>query len=116
MLTNINSSSDKLANKFINIGNRVNEFEFLNELGRGSYGIVYKVKSKIDNNIYVIKKLNLTHMNEKSQQESWKEALILKKLNHKHIITYHTSFLEENNLYIVMEYAQGGDLYSVILL
>ena len=68
------------------IGNKLNDFEILIELGRGSFGIVFKVLSKIDNNIYAMKKLNLTHMNEKAQQESWKEACILKKLNHKYII------------------------------
>jgi hypothetical protein len=26
---------------------------------------------------------------------------------------YFTSFLEEDNLYIIMEFADGGDLYSV---
>lgn len=95
------------------LGNKISDFTVLKELGRGSYGIVIKVKSNLNNNIYVIKILELKQMNEKSQREAWKEASILKKLNHPNIITYYTSFLENESLYIVMEYAEGGDLYSV---
>lgn len=40
-------------------------FTILNELGKGSYGIVYKVKSTQDGNTYVLKKINLTHLKPK---------------------------------------------------
>ena len=95
------------------IGSSLSDFKILCELGKGSYGLVYKVQSQIDNNIYVIKKMELKHMKEKQQNEAWKEVMILKKVNHSNIIKYYTSFLEDDNLYIVMEYAEGGDLYSV---
>ena len=68
------------------IGNKLSDFKILLELGRGSYGIVYKVYSYVDGNIYVIKKMDFKHMKEKQQKESWKEAMILKKINHPHII------------------------------
>ncbi len=68
------------------IGNKLSDFKILSELGRGSYGIVYKVYSYIDGNIYVIKKLDFKHMKEKQQKEAWKEVMILKKINHPHII------------------------------
>jgi NIMA (never in mitosis gene a)-related kinase len=106
-----NRNAEKVART---VGGKLADFEVLCELGRGSYGVVFKVKSLIDNNIYVMKRLDLKHMKEKAQKEAWKEAMILKKLNHPNIIRYYISFLEEDNLYIVMEYAEGGDLYSVI--
>ena len=68
------------------IGSKVSDFKILNELGRGSYGIVYKIYSYVDGNIYVIKKMDFKHMKEKQQKEAWREAMILKKLNHPHII------------------------------
>ena len=68
------------------IGNKLSDFKMLTELGRGSYGIVNKVYSYVDGNIYVIKKMDFKHMKDKQQKEAWKEATILKKLNHPNII------------------------------
>jgi len=41
------------------------------------------------------------------------EAFMLKNINHPNIIKCHMSFVEDDYLYIVMEYAQG-DLLSYI--
>lgn len=95
------------------IGNKISDFMIIKELGRGSYGVVSKVQSLKNGEIYVIKSLDLSIMKERQQKEAWKEAMILKKLDHPNIIKYYTSFLENENLNIVMEYAEGGDLYSV---
>jgi NIMA (never in mitosis gene a)-related kinase len=68
------------------IGSKLKDFQIISELGRGSYGVVYKVQSNINLQIYVIKKMDLKHMKEKQQKESWREAMILKKMNHPSII------------------------------
>jgi serine/threonine protein kinase len=68
------------------IGGCLSDFKILNELGKGSYGVIYKVQSNLDNLIYVIKKMELKHMKERQQKESWKEVMILKKVNHQNII------------------------------
>lgn len=55
-------------------------------------------------------------MKAKHQREALKEAQILRKVSHANIIKYYTSFVEGEDLYIVMEYADGGDLQQVIWL
>ena len=52
-------------------------------------------------------------MKKKQQKEALKEASILKKIKQKSIIKYYTSFVENDGLHIVMEYADGGDLQQV---
>ena len=42
------------------------------------------------------------------------EVNILKKVDHNNIIRYYGSFISANYLYIVMEYAEGGDLQRLI--
>ena len=37
---------------------------------------------------------------------------ILAKLNHKNIVSYYGSFVEDYNVNVVMEYADGGTLHS----
>jgi serine/threonine protein kinase len=68
------------------VGSKISDFKILNEIGRGSYGIVYRVYSYVDGNIYVIKKMDFKYMKEKQQKEAYREAMILKKLTHPNII------------------------------
>jgi NIMA (never in mitosis gene a)-related kinase len=70
------------------IGGSLSDFKIMCELGKGSYGVIYKIQSLLDNNIYVLKKMELKHMKEKQQKESWKEVMILKKVSHQNIIKY----------------------------
>ena len=96
------------------VGNKLADFEILKELGKGSYGTVYTVKSKLNSNIYVMKKMELNYLQAHQQQECYREVSILKKVSHQNIIKYYSSFLENEILYIIMEYAELGDLYSLI--
>ena len=96
------------------VGSKLSDFKIQKELGRGSYGTVYTVKSNINSNIYVMKKMELNHLNPRQQVECYHEVSILKKVDHKNIIKYYSSFLEKETLYIIMEYAELGDLYSLI--
>ncbi|VDO14996.1 unnamed protein product, partial [Rodentolepis nana] len=46
--------------------------------------------------------------------ESRKEISVLAKLNHPNIVKYCHSFEESDAIYIIMEYCDGGDLYTKI--
>jgi NIMA (never in mitosis gene a)-related kinase len=83
------------------VGSKLSDFKIQKELGRGSYGTVYTVKSNINSNIYVMKKMELNHLKPKQQRECYHEVSILKRLNHPNIIKYYSSFLENENLYII---------------
>ena len=96
------------------VGSRLSDFEIIKQLGKGSYGTVYVVKSRIDYNTYVMKKMELNHLKESQQRECYREVSILRKVSHPNIIKYYASFLENESLCIIMEYAELGDLYSLI--
>lgn len=104
---------NKNANEH-SVGTKVSDFKLLKELGKGSSGVVYTVKSRVDDGVYVMKKIELNNLKDKEQKDCWKEVSILKKVNHPNIIKYYTSFLEKGCLYIIMEYAENGDLYSLL--
>ena len=105
---------DQLKRKEYEVGNKLSDFEVIKELGKGSYGIVYTVRSLLNSNVYVMKKMELNHLKPRQQQECYREVSILKKVSHQNIIKYYSSFLEKEILYIIMEYAELGDLYSLI--
>jgi NIMA (never in mitosis gene a)-related kinase len=85
-----------------------------NELGKGTYGTVYKAKNKIDNNIYVIKQISLEGLTKPQKEEVKLESEILKKIKSKYVVKYYDSFEEDNKLNIVMEYCECGDLGEYI--
>ena len=98
------------------VGNKLTDFKMISELGRGSYGVINRVESLLDHKEYVMKKINIKHIKQKHQREALKEVQILRKVRHSNIISYYTSFVENDYLYIIMEYAEGGDLQMVIML
>ena len=44
-----------MNNQFPFIGNQISDFEYLDHLGNGSFGVVSKRRSKLNNQIYAIK-------------------------------------------------------------
>jgi NIMA (never in mitosis gene a)-related kinase len=92
-------------------------FEILEKLGEGSYSTVYKVKRKLDDQIYALKKVKLLNLNEKEKTNSLNEVRILASVKSNHVISYKEAFFDEKDstLGIVMEFADNGDLYKKIV-
>ncbi len=53
-------------------------------------------------------------MERKQKEEALNEVHILKAMRHPYVVTYRESFIEKRCLCIVMDYADGGDLYTKI--
>ncbi|OMJ95331.1 hypothetical protein SteCoe_1395 [Stentor coeruleus] len=86
------------------------EVSVVEELGRGTSGVVYKVRHLVDGQFYVVKVIDLSQTSSKKQTQALKEVEILKQVNHPHIIRYYNSLIQNQMLYILTEYASGGDL------
>ena len=92
-------------------------FEILETLGEGSYSTVYKVKRKLDNQIYALKKVKLLNLNEREKRNSLNEVRILASVKSNYVISYKEAFFDEKDstLGIVMEFADNKDLYQKII-
>ncbi|RNA05217.1 serine threonine- kinase Nek1-like isoform X1, partial [Brachionus plicatilis] len=84
------------------------------KIGEGAFGSAWLVKNKKDNKDYVVKKINVAKMPTKEREEAKKEVSVLAQMNHPNIVSYIDSFEEDGNLCIVMDYCDGGDLYTKI--
>ena len=97
------------------MGNKVDDFEILQVLGKGSFGFVAKVKSRLNHKIYAMKQINFSEMKDKKSIELCEnETKLLSQLNHSLIIKYYKSIKEGNLLYIIMEFMDNGDLSGVL--
>ena len=91
-------------------------FEIISKLGSGGFSKVYKVKRKIDNQIYALKKVQILNLSEKQKLSSLNEIRILASIKSKYVVNYKEAFIEEkdSSLCLVMEYADRGDLENRI--
>lgn len=92
----------------------MNDFIIQKVIGEGAYGRAILCKTKSDNQLVVVKEIALSNMSKKEQLEAWKETRVLGLLDHPNIISYRGCFMEKNCLHIVMDYADGGDLFEEI--
>ncbi|XP_077430578.1 serine/threonine-protein kinase Nek4 isoform X2 [Vanacampus margaritifer] len=90
----------------------MDNYIFIRVVGKGSYGEVNLVKHRTDRKQYVIKKLNLTTSSKRERRAAEQEAQLLSQLRHPNIVTYRESWEGTDlQLYIVMGFCEGGDLY-----
>lgn len=91
---------------------KLSDFQNLTLIGKGSYGRVYRGTRVTDKTDYALKELNIKSMNQKEREDATNEIRLLASIKHPKIIRYYESFIEEDRLFIVTEYARGGDLYK----
>ncbi|KAF8096338.1 hypothetical protein N665_0312s0025 [Sinapis alba] len=89
------------------------KYEFLNELGKGSYGSVYKARDLKTSEIVAVKVISLTE-GEEGYEEIRGEIEMLQQCNHPNVVRYLGSYQGEDYLWIVMEYCGGGSVVDVM--
>eukprot|EP00758_Cryptobia_borreli_P014754 Tbor_TRINITY_DN5954_c4_g1::TRINITY_DN5954_c4_g1_i3::g.19319::m.19319/K08857/NEK1_4_5; NIMA (never in mitosis gene a)-related kinase 1/4/5 len=83
-------------------------------LGKGAFGSAWLVQRNGDKAQLVAKEVRLTNMKPAERESAKHEISMLRKLDHPNITHYVDHFEHRGSLYIVMEYANGGDLYTKI--
>ncbi|XP_024611393.1 serine/threonine-protein kinase Nek5-like isoform X5 [Neophocaena asiaeorientalis asiaeorientalis] len=92
----------------------MDKYDVIKAIGEGAFGKAYLAKEKSDSKHCVIKEINFEKMPIQEKEASKKEVILLAKMRHPNIVTFFSSFQENNRLFIVMEYCDGGDLMKRI--
>ncbi|KAF8320688.1 Pkinase-domain-containing protein [Clavulina sp. PMI_390] len=94
----------------------IDDYEPLDIIGNGSFGVIRKVRRRSDGMLFARKELNFERMTDKDRKQIVAEVNILKDLKHENIVRYINRYVdhEARILYILMEYCGGGDLGAII--
>ncbi|XP_042396544.1 probable serine/threonine protein kinase IREH1 isoform X1 [Zingiber officinale] len=93
----------------------IDDFEIIKPISRGAYGRVFLAKKRTTGDLFAIKVLKKADMIRKNAVESiLAERNILISVRNPFVVRFFYSFTSRENLYLVMEYLNGGDLYSLL--
>lgn len=93
----------------------VADFEFVRRISSGAYARVFVAKKIKTGDIYAIKVTPKSSLKQKNQvKRIIAEKQILLNFINPFIVNFFYSIIGKHNLYLVMEFLPGGDLYSLL--
>jgi hypothetical protein len=93
----------------------LNDFMIQRTLGTGSFGRVHLVQSRHNQRFYAIKVLKKAQVVKMKQVEHTNdERKMLQRVKHPFLITLWGTFQDAKNLYMVMDFIEGGELFSLL--
>ena len=91
------------------------DFTIQRTLGTGSFGRVHLVQSKHNQRFYAVKVLKKQQVVKMKQVEHTNdERKMLQRVKHPFLITLWGTFQDSRNLYMVMDFVEGGELFSLL--
>eukprot|EP01114_Cavostelium_apophysatum_P005789 TRINITY_DN1696_c0_g1_i1.p1 TRINITY_DN1696_c0_g1~~TRINITY_DN1696_c0_g1_i1.p1 ORF type:complete len:990 (-),score=230.87 TRINITY_DN1696_c0_g1_i1:114-3083(-) len=94
---------------------RVQDFNILRPLSRGAFGRVYLAKKTRTGDLYAVKVLKKSDMVRKNMvNHVMVERTILAQMQNPVVVKLFYAFQSDVNLYLVMEFCNGGDLGSLL--
>jgi serine/threonine protein kinase len=88
------------------------EFRIIKQIGQGGFSKVYLAEHQKSGNRFALKKLNLNKISEPDFNLLISELTIHSKLNHPNVVKLYDSVVENNDLFIIMEYCPDGNLFD----
>lgn len=85
-------------------GPRVEDFVKLEKIGEGTYGVVFKGRSKKTGEIVAMKKIRLESEEEGVPSTAIREISLLKELQHPNIVHLQDVIMQEGRLYLIFEF------------
>lgn len=91
------------------------DFSMQRTLGTGSFGRVHLVQSRHNHRFYAVKVLKKAQVVKMKQVEHTNdERRMLQRVKHPFLITLWGTFQDSKNLYMVMDFVEGGELFSLL--
>ena len=94
----------------------IKDFDIIKPISKGAFGSVFLAKKKVTGDYYAIKVLKKADMIAKNQITNVKaeRMILMKQAESPFVAKLYFTFQSKENLYLVMEYLNGGDCAALI--
>uniref|UniRef100_A0A8C8DU26 MAP/microtubule affinity-regulating kinase 3 n=1 Tax=Oryzias sinensis TaxID=183150 RepID=A0A8C8DU26_9TELE len=93
----------------------IGNYRLLKTIGKGNFAKVKLARHILTGKEVAIKIIDKTQLNPTSLQKLFREVRIMKTLNHPNIVQLFEVIETEKTLYLVMEYASGGEVFDYLV-
>ncbi|XP_058129332.1 myosin light chain kinase, smooth muscle-like [Anopheles ziemanni] len=89
------------------------QFEVVKEVGKGRFGVVYKVIARQGETVMAAKKVKC--IRKKDKERVWQETAIMEGLEHPKLLRLYATFELPKEIIMVVEYISGGELFERVV-
>uniref|UniRef100_A0A6I8NP49 Serine/threonine-protein kinase MARK1 n=1 Tax=Ornithorhynchus anatinus TaxID=9258 RepID=A0A6I8NP49_ORNAN len=93
----------------------IGNYRLLKTIGKGNFAKVKLARHVLTGREVAVKIIDKTQLNPTSLQKLFREVRIMKILNHPNIVKLFEVIETEKTLYLVMEYASGGEVFDYLV-
>ncbi|XP_023817975.1 MAP/microtubule affinity-regulating kinase 4-like isoform X1 [Oryzias latipes] len=93
----------------------IGNYRLLKTIGKGNFAKVKLARHILTGREVAIKIIDKTQLNPTSLQKLFREVRIMKGLNHPNIVKLFEVIETDKTLYLVMEYASGGEVFDYLV-
>ncbi|XP_045904344.1 serine/threonine-protein kinase MARK1-like isoform X4 [Micropterus dolomieu] len=93
----------------------VGNYRLMKTIGKGNFAKVKLARHTLTGREVAIKIIDKTQLNPTSLQKLFREVSVMKTLNHPNIVKLFEVIETEKTLYLVMEYASGGEVFDYLV-